>query len=152
VEAEEDALTATIDATVEAAEETSDEETAEKGEELKETVEDTEDELEKKFFTTQLQKDDEADDDRDNEDQSSDGEDTDDGDDDKSSWSPEDYWYWFVPIGAIALIGSIGYCVYQAQTKSNRAKEEEAEVKAAAKAIAEDGEKKTYGSVPTEEP
>ena len=47
-------------------------------------------------------------------------EDSDDGDDDKSSWSPEDYWYWFVPVGAIALIGSIGYCVHNAQAKSNR--------------------------------
>mmetsp|Transcript_2110 Transcript_2110/g.3604 ORF Transcript_2110/g.3604 Transcript_2110/m.3604 type:complete len:277 (-) Transcript_2110:546-1376(-) len=92
--------------------------------------------------------DDEADDDQDNDDDSSDEEDSDDGDDDKSSWSPEDYWYWFVPVGAVVMISGISYCIWKSGRSTTLANEEEAAVKAAsAKAITEDGEKKTYGAV-----
>jgi len=96
--------------------------------------------------------DDEADDDQDNYDDSSDEEDSDDGDDDKSSWSPEDYWYWFVPAGAVLTISGISYCIWKSGRSTTLANEEEEAVKAAsAKAITEDGEKKTYGAVSTTE-
>jgi len=52
----------------------------------------------------------------------------------------------------VIIIGGISYCIWKSGRLTLLANEEEAAVKAAsAKAITEDGEKKTYGAVATTE-